>query len=154
MHGSPPRTLVEYRSAPSAKHGMGTKKSLDDFRAIRSGILVEQAEYFDTIGIDESYLLRFRELARGDDVLSAKVCKRQRRYVLMLDREYFDAFGIPVLNWEQSGDESQVKEMVVARFSSYVVLYGLFGQRISVPENDVELCRRLRTPEIDRDRIF
>jgi hypothetical protein len=153
MHGSVPRTLEEYRASQARPHPSASAE-IEGFRVVSSGILAEQDEYFKYIGVDDGYILRYRELARSDDVSSHSVCHRQRKYILILDRAYLDAFEIPVLERENDTSASETTKRVLARFPNYVVLSGFYGNRVSQAEIDTLICRTQRPAEGDNATIF
>lgn len=129
MHGSAPRGIVEYSQNIARDKGNSTealRQALRDFPDIRQKFLAPEMQYFFDIVRDDAYITRYREQVRSVLVVNSIKCKQYGEFLLIIDKEYLDAFGITSTGWAVDS----AKDFVAAlgqKFPHSNIIYGFRG---------------------------
>jgi len=129
MHGSAPRGIVEYSQNITRDRGNtrdAFKQVIQDFPRIRQKYTDPEIRYFDDIFRDDAYITRYREQVRNILVEKSLKCKQYAEFLLILDREYLDAFGIRSTGWKL-GSPIGIISSVGMRYPNSNIIYGFRG---------------------------
>ena len=151
MHGSVPRGKHGYAMSAQVP---GTEpdtaaitRRLQEFAAIRQGLLAEETALFDLVLVDDAYLTRYVELARTATVRGKLRTTPARRITLILDEEYLTAFGIkPIYLGGKPLQDEAIASLGCAFFRDYL-LYGFYGDLVREPAKSPPECRQ-RGPSV------
>lgn len=146
MHGSVPRGKQGYAMSAqvpgTAPDTAAVARRLQEFAAIRQGLLAEETALFDLVLVDDAYLTRYFELARTATVRGKLRTSPSRRITLILDEEYLTAFGIkPIYLGGKPLQDEAIASLGCAFFRDYL-LYGFYGDLVREPAKAPANCTR------------
>lgn len=149
MHGSAPRGIVEYSQNLARDKGNSTetlRQALRDFPDMRQKYLAPEMQYFSDIVRDDAYITRYREQVRTILVENSIQCKQYGEFLLILDKEYLDAFGITSTGWAVNS----AKDFVAAlgkKFPHSNIIYGFRGDVTRLLSRPGSNCRSDRASD-------